>query len=504
MPKNMRRYFLKGFLFSIFLILFTACAAATPTPTPQPAATIPLSSCQLSAPELSLNISARCGKLAVYENRASPTSRMIDLNIAIVPAASPEPATDPLFFLAGGPGQAATESYPQISFAFNQIHQSRDIVLVDQRGTGKSNPLTCSAPGPGSENSSNASSLTAWAEDCLKQLDGDPRYYTTSIAVQDLDQVRAALGYERINLYGVSYGTRVAQTYLQQFPDHVRAVILDGVVPQTEDLGLNVARNAQHAIDLIFQRCTEDSACQSSFPALNSEFTNLVGSLKIKSVSTNVVHPISGEIQTIEFTHEELANTIRLLSYTSETAALLPLQVHTAQKSADFSLLAAQYLIVADQVDQGIANGLNYSVLCSEDVPFYTPAQADQANQGTYMGNLLTDQLFEICKVWPRGEIPADFKEPVRSNAPILMMSGEDDPVTPPSNAETAAKTLTNSLSLVARGQGHNVIYRSCLPLIAASFMDTATVQGLQAGCLQGLEPMPFFVNFSGPVPQGP
>jgi pimeloyl-ACP methyl ester carboxylesterase len=504
MLKNIKRHILQGVLLGISLILFTGCDAATPTPTPQASVTIPLSSCQLSAPELSISVSARCGKLAVPENRDSPTSRMIDLNIAVVPAASAEPAPDPLFFLAGGPGQAATESYPQISFAFNEIHKNRDIVLVDQRGTGKSNPLICPSPGPGSENSTNATDLTSWAEDCLKQLDGDPRYYTTSIAVQDLDQVREALGYERINLYGVSYGTRVAQTYLRQFSDRVRATILDGVVPQNEDLGLNVARNAQHAIDLIFQRCAENSACQSSFPELNSEFTNLVESLKNNSVKTNVVHPVSGEIQNIEFTRDALANTIRLLSYTSETAALLPLQIHTAQTSTDFSLLAAQYLIVADQVDQGIANGLNYSVLCSEDIPFYTPEQADQANQGTYMGNLQTNQLFEICKVWPRGEIPPDFKQPVHSNAPVLMLSGEDDPVTPPSNAEMAAKTLTNSLSLIAPGQGHNVIYRGCLPLIASNFMDTATVQGLQTGCLQGLEPMPFFVNFSGPVPQSP
>jgi len=504
MPKNFKSHFLRGVLFTLFLILSAACAAASQEPTPQPTATIFLSNCQLSAPGLSINIPARCGKLAVYENRASTTGRMIDLNIAVVPAASAEPASDPLFFLAGGPGQAATESYPQISIAFNSIHQNRDIVLVDQRGTGKSNPLTCPSPGPGADNSSSANDLTRWAENCLKQLDGDPRYYTTSIAVQDLDQVRQALGYERINMYGVSYGTRVALTYLHQFPERVRAVILDGVVPQTEDLGLNVARNAQHAIDLIFQRCAGDSACQSSFPEINSEFTSLVESLKNNSVKTNVVHPVSGEIQTIEFTREELANTIRLLSYTSETTALLPLQVHSAQTSNDFSLLAAQYLIVADQVDQGIANGLNYSILCSEDVPFYTPEQADQTNQGTYIGNMQTDQLFEICKVWPRGEIPSDFKEPVQSNAPVLMISGEDDPVTPPSNAGIAAKTLTNSLSLIAPGQGHNVIYRGCLPLIADKFINTATVQGLQTGCLQALVPMPFFVNFSGPVPQRP
>jgi pimeloyl-ACP methyl ester carboxylesterase len=504
MPKNVKRYFPVGVLFSLYLVLLTACGSPPTTPAAQPSASIPLNDCQLSTPGLSIQVAARCGKLAVYENRASPTSRMIDLNIAVVPAASAEPAPDPLFFLAGGPGQAATESYPLLSIAFNNIHQSRDIVLVDQRGSGHSNPLTCPAPASDTQDAGGANSLADWAAGCLKQLDGDPRFYTTSIAVQDLDQVRAALGYERVNLYGVSYGTRVALTYLRQFPERVRAVILDGVVPQTEDLGLNVARNAQQALDMIFQRCFEDTACQASFPELSSEFTDLVESLQSSPVKTNVAHPVSGEIQAFEFTRDVLANTIRLLSYTSETAALLPLQIHTAYSSMDYSLLAAQYLIVSDQVDQGIANGLNYAVLCSEDVPFFTLAQAAQANQGTYMGNLQTDQLFEICKVWPRGEIPADFKQAVQSNAPVLMLSGEDDPVTPVSNAEIAAQTLTNSLSLVASGQGHNVIYRGCLPLIAADFLNTATVQGLQTGCLHGLEPMPFFVNFSGPVPPGP
>ena len=501
MHKNIQHYFLTMIIFGTCLILMTACASTSSSPTPQATPVLPLSDCLLSAAGLSLQLPARCGKLTVAENRASTTSRMIELNIAVVPAAKATAMLDPLFFLAGGPGQAATDTYPVISVAFDRIHQNRDIVLVDQRGTGKSNPLTCPAPG-GSGDPSSVSSLTAWAQDCLKQLNGDPRYYTTSIAVQDLDQVRAALGYERINLYGVSYGTRVALTYLRQFPDHVRAVILDGVVPQTEDLGLNVARNAQQAIELIFQRCAEDSACQASFPELNSEFTKLVEGLQNQAAKTNVANPVSGEIQSIDFGHAELANTIRLLSYTSETAALLPLQIHTAQTSSDYSLLAAQFMIVSDQVDQGIADGLNYSILCSEDVPFYTQAQADQANQGTYMGNLQTDQLFEICKVWPRAEIPADFKDPVRSDVPVLLLSGEDDPVTPPSNAAIAAQNLTNSLSLIAPGQGHNVIYRGCLPLIASDFIDVGAGKDLKTGCLQALVPMPFFVNFSGPVPQ--
>lgn len=478
--------------------LTAACAPARPTaPQVQPPA-IPLEPCQLSAPGSSARLPAKCGTLTVYEDRAAQTGRQIDLHLAVLPAVSRSPAPDPLFFLTGGPGQAATESYLQIGSAFNKINQNRDIVLVDQRGTGQSHPLACPDLPDESLSEFGDEQLTAWLDDCLTQLDADPRFYTTSIAMDDLDQVRETLGYEAINIYGVSYGTRAALTYLQQHQAHVRAVILDGVVPQDEALGLDAARDAQRALDLIFERCNADPACHEAYPNLRAEFDSLLETLEAKPVELTLPHPISGGQTKLTLTRDTVAVSVRLLSYTPETVALLPLLIHQAA-SGNYNLLAAQALMVDDELSASITEGMAYSVQCAEDAPFIK--DAEQANARTYLADSMTDGIAQICATWPRGDIPSDFKQPVVSDVPVLLLSGEADPVTPPANADRAAQTLSNSLHLVAPGQGHSIIFRGCLPKLATEFVESGSLAGLQTECVNEIAPMPFFVNFSGPKP---
>jgi pimeloyl-ACP methyl ester carboxylesterase len=490
----------RSLILVIVIGLSAACASATPTDSQVQPPAIPLEPCQLSAPGSSARLPAKCGTLTVYEDRAAQTGRQIDLRIAVLPAVSRSPAPDPLFFLTGGPGQAATESFLQIGAAFNKINQNRDIVLVDQRGTGQSHPLACPELPDESLSEFGDEQLTAWLDDCLTQLDADPRFYTTSIAMDDLDQVREALGYEAINIYGVSYGTRAALTYLQQHGDHVRAVILDGVVPQDEALGLDVARDAQRALDLIFTRCESDPACREAYPNLRAEFDSILTTLDTEPVKLALPHPISGGSTELTLTRDTAAVSIRLLSYTPETVALLPLLIHQAAEG-NYNLLAAQALMVDDELSASITEGMAYSVQCAEDAPFINAAEAEQANAGTYLADSMTDGIAQICATWPRGDIPSDFKQPVVSDAPVLLLSGEADPVTPPANADQAAQTLSNSLHLVAPGQGHSVIYRGCIPRIATDFIESGSLANLQTDCVNDIAPMPFFVNFSGPQP---
>ena len=487
-------------LLSGFMLALSACstAAAPPEAAPEQIA-ITLEDCQLSAPGISNRLPAHCGRLAVPENPQDPSGRQIELNLAVVPAVSRSPAPDPLFFLTGGPGQAATESYLLLSFAFDRINQKRDIVLVDQRGTGKSNPLDCPVTEeivlePDAE-------LAPFLQNCLDQLDADPRFYTTSIAMQDLDLVRQALGYQQINLYGLSYGTRAALTYIQMFPERVRAAILDGVVPQDELLGPDVAIDAQRALDLILNRCRIEADCRAAFPDLEAQFEALLKDLETQAVTVELLDPVSGELVEQTFEREQFATAVRLLSYAQETVSLLPLLFDTAHERNDYQPLAAQYRIVAGQLNDSISNGMGYSVLCAEDFPFIDPQEAESRAQGTYYGNQEVDALQEICSLWPRGDIPPDFHEPVKVDLPVLLLSGEADPVTPPENAERAAQTLSNSLSLVAPGQGHNVIYRGCLPNLAFDFIETGSLEGLDAACVQSIAAAPFFVNFNGPQP---
>jgi len=263
---------------------------------------------------------------------------------------------------------------------------------------------------------------------------------------------------------------------------------------------MEVAVDAHRALDMIFARCEMDEACGAAFPSLRAEFESMLNTLQTEAPVITARHPTTGQPTKLRLTHSGAAITIRLLSYAPETAALLPLLIHQAAQK-DYTMLAAQLLAVSDDLSESISASLNASVLCTEDAPFITPEQAAQANAHTYFGDLQTAQFETLCEIWPRGVVSKDFKQPVQSSAPVLLLSGEADPVTPPSNAEQVAQTLPNSLHVVAPGQGHNVLMRGCLPRVAADFIETGVVTGLDVACVQAIAPMPFFIDPTGPTP---
>jgi pimeloyl-ACP methyl ester carboxylesterase len=252
---------------------------------------------------------------------------------------------------------------------------------------------------------------------------------------------------------------------------------------------------------MIFERCAAAPACAAAFHGVRAEFAALLARLDQQPVKVGLAHPTTGAPTELTFSRDTLAGSVRLLSYAPETAALLPLLIHTAHKTSDYRLLAAQALMIGDQLGGSISSGMNFSVVCAEDLPFLSADEARQAGAGTYLGESEAATLQAICATWPRGSIAADFKQPVSSNAPVLLLSGEADPVTPPSNADQAAKTLPNSLRLVAPGQGHNVIMRGCLPRVAADFVGSGAVAGLRTDCVKDIQPMPFFTSFTGTEP---
>lgn len=495
---------IKSFWWPLTLIGFlmlAACGRATPTPQAGPDSVpgdgLVLADCQLTAPGFATRLPAQCGTLTVPEDAANAQGRRITLRVAVIPATGRNPAPDPLFFISGGPGQAATETYIQLAQAFREINQQRAVVLVDQRGTGQSHPLDCAAP----VEDAPTQELTAAVQTCLTALDADPHFYTTLHAIADLDAVRAALGYEQINIYGVSYGTRVALAYLRQYPAQTRAVILDGVLPMEAVAGLDVARDAQRALNLMFDRCTTDPACAEAFPTLREEFAALTSELQAAPIVAELTHPITGAPITQTFTYTDFASTLRLSTYSPEMVSLMPLMLHTAYAEDNWQPLVAQGLMVTEDLRDSFSEGMGNTVLCSEDEPFFTDAQASAANAETYMGDIQTTQLRQLCALWPHTAVPAEFKQPVTSDKPVLLLSGEADPVTPPGNGDAAAKTLANSLHIVAPGQGHIVIGRGCIIQLAADFIKAGSVQGLDTACVQTLAAPPFFVNFSGPVP---
>jgi pimeloyl-ACP methyl ester carboxylesterase len=344
----------------------------------------------------------------------------------------------------------------------------------------------------------------AETERCLRMLSehADVRFYTTSLAVQDLDRVRVALGYDRINLYGSSYGTIVAQHYLRRFPNRVRSVILDGVVPPQLALGATGALDAQAALSSIFSRCVSQPACHSRFGDPAAAYRQVRDQLAGHPVWVDLTDPTSGEPYRLQFTTSHLSMVLRLASYTPELAALLPLDLHEAGASADFTPLAGQFLLIDRVYGDSIAEGMNDTVVCSEDVPFYrVDAQQRAELAKTFLGTSQLDGLEAICRVWPRGPVDPDFHQPLHSDVPALLLSGSNDPVTPPRYAAQAVRGFAHGLSLVMPGFGHGQLTDPCVAGVMAQFVRRASVSGLDTTCTRHLSPLPFFLTRNGPTP---
>jgi pimeloyl-ACP methyl ester carboxylesterase len=442
---------------------------------------------------------AKCGTLTVPEDRANPGGRQLALNIAVIPAIKRKPAPDPLFMLAGGPGQSAVKTFPAMLLALANIHQDRDIVLVDQRGTGESNPLRCLSPDE--EETLSDTQVIERLQSCPSRLQADPRFYTTEIAMRDLDEVRAALGYDTINLYGASYGTRAALTYLRMFSAHVRTITLDAVVDPSFVMYLDAAQDGQKSLDFLFARCTADPACQAAFPNLPTEFSELLKRLDAAPLKITIPHPVTNKALELTVTRRMITSMVFNSLYSPDLAATLPLAIHTAFNDGNYAPLISQ----AYMLDAGLYDGMFYAVTCTEDAPLISASAAENSSQGSLFGDR-TQEFAQICSKWPKGSVSADFRAPVVSNVPALILSGEADPITPPWHAEKAAASLSNKLELVFKGMGHGNLGSRCTTNLFKAFLDSASTSTgadgkLDASCVAAIQPPPFFVDFSGPRP---
>ena len=487
----------------LLLALALACATAAPGAASAGAAALVLADCELEHPLRLTVLPAQCGELPVAENPQDPGGRTIALRVTRVPAVSRRKEPDPLFVLAGGPGASAGAFYATVAPAFARIQRARDIVLVDQRGTGESNRLDCAEDDEGSTHASDAE-IAAGTRACLAALTAraDVAYYTTSLAVQDLERVRAALGYERINLYGASYGTRVAQQYLRRFPQRVRSVILDGVVPPELAVGADSALAAEQALARILARCAGEPACRARFGDPAADYQRVRAALADGAVAVSLADPASGAATRLEFGREQLATVLRLASYSSEYAALLPLMLHSAGARADYAPLAAQFLLIERGYGEALATGMHNSVVCAEDVPFYDRRGIDRARlAATFLGTAQLDGLSVVCGIWPHGPVDADLHAPLHSEVPALLLSGSDDPVTPPAYAAAAAAGFTHHLALVLDGFGHGQLTAPCMDRVLAEFVQHAAAEGLDVACARRARPLPFFTTLNGPPP---
>lgn len=471
-----------------------------PAPAAQP--TIDLAPCRIADPEGLVSTAARCGTLEVPENPAEPAGAKIRLAVAVVPAVATRAKPDPLFLIAGGPGQGSIEGYAPLLGSFAGVRRERDLVLVDQRGTGGSNRLDCDMPDDVLESGEiPPAELAALARDCLAGLPGRPEFYTTSIAVGDLDAVRAALGYAAINVFGGSYGTRVAQHYARRYPERTRTVVLDGVVPPTLVLIPQIAVESQRALERVFERCAADADCNGRFPALPAQFARLDAALRKAPVTVSLPDPVDGARRPVAVTRAHLVTMARMLVYSPGTASLLPLLIHEAATHGNYAPLAAQAEMIGADLESLIAMGMHHSVVCAEDAPRFAGAVDRAALEATAIGPQMVDGMAAICGVWPRGPVDADFARPLDSAVPALLLSGEFDPATPAAWGAMAAEGFANGRHVVVPGQGHGVTRLPCVQGLLRRFIDAADAGALDASCVAKIEPAPFFLSFNGSAP---
>ena len=490
MPKTIVRHV----LFSLFLTALSGFAGAQ---------SLELEDCRISAQAGQPGVKARCGTMLRPENPADPESAQIEIRVAVVPALNLNPEPDAVVPIAGGPGQGSVEFYLMLRGAFEGLRRDRDILLVDQRGTGESARMDCPIDDDAIlfESEFTLEDTVNYIEACLEELPHDPRYFTTSVAVTDLEAIREALGYSSLNLYGVSYGSRVAQHFARRYPTSTRTVVIDGVVPPQVALGPDIATESQKAVDNILARCAEDAVCSERFPDIDETFDRVVAALREAPVELQVPHPNTGRLETLRFSAGHFAGAVRLLVYNPNTIALLPLYIHEAGQG-NYRPLASQYMLTALSMTDSLAIGMHNAVMCTEDMPFLDPTTIDHdAIAASYMGSFQLETLEAMCATWPRGPIDDEFKVPVDSDIPFLLLSGDADPITPPRYAEMAAVDLDNAVHLVGKHQGHGQLTVGCMGRIVADFVASADLSSLETDCMERSFVTPFFLDFSGPAP---
>ncbi len=470
--------------------------AGEPPATPMQPGPPPLQLAPCKVPGLPFD--ARCGTLEVWENRRTRSGRKIPLKIVVLPATTKERAEDAFVFLHGGPGSAATTAAPMMAMQYAEINRTRDVLLVDQRGTGGSHSLDLDLYGSSPDLGKYMGEFVPPRAACegARKLaaEADLTQYTTPIAADDLDEVRAALGYPRLDLIGASYGTRAAMAYLRQYPTRVRTAVLEGVTRFDDHLPLHSPRNSQRALDGVLAECEATAACRAAFPELRKDLEAVFAALRKGPVAAQVLHPATGEPTKLSLGYDVAAEAVRYLLYYPGLTVQLPAIVHQAA-NGDWGPLAEMALFGRMSIVDSGSNGMFLAVMCSEDVPFIDAAEGERLAEGTFIGPARLRQLKAACACFPRGWLPEGYGLPVKAETPVLIISGALDPATPPDNGELVARTLPNSRHVVVPQAGHDyegMANAECVTGLITAFVTAGSASGLDTSCVAKVQRRPF------------
>jgi pimeloyl-ACP methyl ester carboxylesterase len=445
-------------------------------------------------------IDLTCGFVEVPENRAKPDGRKIPVHFVRAGATGDAPLPDPIVYLGGGPGMHATLGANTMIWGNRARLVKRDLIVVDQRGTGHSNPLDCFDHGTDagadvvrqlfSHDFFDAETFRACMQELLKKA--DLTQYTTTASVEDIEEIRRALGYEKINLSGGSYGTRWALEYMRRRPESVRSAVLYGVAPPSELLVERVARDFQRNLDALIVACESDDVCSREYPEFHEQLDRILQAVKEKPVEVTV--RVGDKKVPVTMNYEQLVTAMRFTFYSVHQAAALPSQVQAAA-GGDYRPFADNLTATSIQLHNIVAEGLWASVKCAEELPFIDYERAKRLSGGTVLGTLRLESEREICSIWPRGAIPKDFNQPVESDVAALLIAGEFDPATPLDLAEETVRHLSNGLLVRVANRSHWGLRGSCIDGIVDRFLETGSVEGIDVDCASKFERPPFTVN---------
>jgi pimeloyl-ACP methyl ester carboxylesterase len=445
---------------------------------------------------------ARCGTYEVFENRATKSGRRIPLRVAVLPANAPRKQPDAIAYFSGGPGESAVQEGVWLADVLRQQGaQTRDVLLVDLRGTGGSDPLECPdmVGTQGVQGFLDNFVPTEGARACYERLSKtrDLTQYTTEIAVDDVDEVRAALGYDRLNLVGGSYGTRSELIYMRRHPDRVRTATLSRVVANDAATPLQFARITQNALDGLIAECAGDAECHKTFPRLREEVSEILQRTEKEPVRVGMTDAETGKPFELRFNRNGVAQTLRYMLYSTDTAAQLPLFVHLAAQG-DFKPLAG---IARNWGNLSMA-GYFLAVTCAEDVPFIREEQIASAVAGTFLGDFRIRQQQAACKAWKAAKLGPGFQAPTVSDAPTLIVSGERDPATPASDGEKTVRNLRHGVHVVVADGAHSnngMKGRECEEQMMVKLIETGSTERLDTSCVAGMERPAFALSVGDP-----
>jgi len=461
---------------------------------------ISLTPCEVPGATPSTKDKVRCGTFEVYEDRERQAGRKIALKIVVYPATGQDKAPDPLFYIPGGPGLSATEDAPFVAQQAAKILAHRDLVFVDQRGTGGSNPLNCAL--------FKSSDLQSYLGDyfplpdvrkCREELEpkADLKLYTTPTAADDLEDVRRALGYTKINIVGVSYGTRAAQVFLRRHADSARAIVLLGVSTTNQFMPRDFPQHTERALTGVMAECAADKDCHRAFPNLEAEKKNVLEKLQRGPVEVEVKRGTSNESVRISLSRDLVAEAIRYMLYQPFSASRIPLFIHLAAQGNFVPLANAAINYRQNLVSSG-STGMYLSVTCAEDLPLIKPDEGERNGANTFLGDYRLRQQRAACALWPRGTIPANYAEPTVSDVPVLILTGQWDPVTPPIYGDTVANHLSHSLHVIVPHGGHGfdgLNGQDCIDNLITSFVEKGSAVGLDTSCVSSIKRQGFVLK---------